>query len=201
MVICASVAINCTVKSPELKMPKLTAEIKKQIKALSKTDLEQIALKCTGRDKYWYEYVYVHFLNPEYGEEDLFEDYKLELDKLSLKSFPGRLESMRLTRLLKASNTLIRQFHRIGKKPHLEVELYLYALDMHFDTAAVHLGGHYQVYDNNIARTLKKVLTMIREKLHDDYLLEYRGRINGYLLTLHRLAPFNAIVKELPRAI
>lgn len=182
-------------------MPKLTAEIKKQIKGLSKPDLEQIALKCASRDKYWYEYIYVHFLNPEYGEQDIFEDYKLELDKLSQKSFPGRRESMRLTRLLRASNTLIRQFNRIVKKTHLEVELYLYALDIHFEISPSHLGGQYQVYDNNIARTVKKVIALIREKLHDDYLLEYGGKINGYLLTLHRLAPFNPIVRELPRQI
>ncbi len=182
-------------------MPKLTTEIKKQIKGLSKSDLEQIVLKCAGRDKYWYEYIYVHFLNPGYGEQDLFEDYKLELEKLSQKSFPGRRESMRLNRLLKASNTLIRQFHQIVKKPSLEVELYLHALDIHFEMSPSCLGGNYQVYDNNIARTLKKAIVLIREKLHDDYLLEYSGRINGYLLTLHRLAPFNPVVRELPRSI
>ncbi len=182
-------------------MPKLTAEIKKQIKGLPKADLEQIVLKSAGRDKYWYEYIYVHFLNPGYGEQDLFEDYKLELDKLSQKSFPGRHESMRLNRLLKASNTLIRQFHQIVKKTHLEVELYLHALDFHFEISPGHLGGRYQVYDNNVARTLKKVIAMTRDKLHDDYLLEYGGKINGYLLTLHRLAPFNPIVRELPRQI
>ena len=182
-------------------MPKLTADRKKEIKALSKTDLEKIVLKCAGRDKYWYEFIYVNFLNPEYGEQDLVEDYKLELDKLSQKSFPGKYESVRLTRLLKASNVLIKQFHMIVKKPHLEVELYLHSLDIHFEISPSRLGGHYQVYDNNIARTIKKVITMIEEKLHDDYLLEYSGKINGYLITLHRLSPFNPLVRELPRQI
>lgn len=182
-------------------MPKLSSDFKRQLKSLSSSDLEKIALKCAGRDRFCYEFILVNFLNPEYGEQDLFENYKSELDQLSNKTFAGRTESKRLAKLLKASNQLVRQFKLVVKKPNLEVELYLHALKIQFESLPQNINGRYQVYDNALARTLKKVIDLVADKLHEDYLLEYQGSINGYLLTLHRLAPFNPNVKVLPKMI
>jgi hypothetical protein len=182
-------------------MPKLTSDFKKQIKTLDFKDLEMIALKCASRDRFCYEYILVNFLNPEYGEQDLFEKYKLELDALSQKTFAGRTESKRLSKLLKASNQLVKQFKLVVKKANLEVELYLHLLEIQFEMLPQSISVRYQVYDNAIARTLKKVIDLVKEKLHEDYLLEYEGKINGYLLTLHRVAPYNTHVKELPKKL
>ena len=182
-------------------MPKLSSEFKRQVKLLTAGDLEKIVLKCAGRDRFAYEFILVNFLNPEYGEEDLFESYKKELDELSRKSFAGRTESKRLSKMLKASAQLVTQFKQVVKKPHLEVELYLHLLDLQFEMIPQNLHGRYQVYDNALARVLKKVLDLVQNKLHEDYLIEYRGKINGFLLTLQRLAPYNSNVKDLPGKI
>lgn len=179
-------------------MPKLSSESKKLIASLPKKELEQVVTKWAGRDKLFYEFLLVNFLDPDYGEQDLFAQYKIELDKLAVKSFTGRIESIRQAKLLKASAKTIATFRKTVKATHLEVELWLHVLDGQFEVAAQCLGGYYQVYDNVLARTVKKVIGLIQEKLHEDYFLEYQGRINGYLLTLHRLAPFNTVVRALP---
>lgn len=181
-------------------MPKLTGDFKKQVKALSKADLEKIVLKLAGADRYSHEYINVYFLNPDYGSQDLFEVYKAELEKLAEKNFTGNHPSKRLTKLMKASAQSIRQFRQVVKDPRLEAELTLCMLDIQFEMIPKSSGG-YQVYENGLARTLGKLIVLIKEKVHEDYFLEYQGRINGYLLTLHRLFPYNANVRELPRAI
>lgn len=179
-------------------MPKLTADQKRQIQHLPPEVKDKIILKWAGRDRLFFEFLYITYMNPDFGAEDLLEIYKEELRSLQSKVFPGRSEAMRRMRLLRTSLKLITQFKKTVKQPHLEVELYLHVLDFHFEKAEHYLGSGYYVYDNNIAKTVGKVIHMIQDKLHEDYLLEYKEKVNNYLTSLRRFSTFNTKVRELP---
>ena len=58
-------------------MPRLSTEIKEQIKNLSKDDLQQIVLKLASKEKVAYDYLWINYLNKENGEQELFEKTKI----------------------------------------------------------------------------------------------------------------------------
>ncbi len=179
-------------------MPRLTSETKKQIRELSRTDLENIVLKFAAKDKFLLSYLQVTYLNPEYGEADLFDETRESLEALFTKSFKGKTESMRRSRQLTACLKCIAGFTKIVRKPHLEVELLLFVLDEEFGSPPYPLSA---AYENRLARIAKKVIGLITTKVHEDYQLEYAGKVNGYLLTLHRTLPYNPVVRTLPHRI
>jgi len=182
-------------------MPKLTSEQKKQIRSLSPAEKESILLKWAGKDRLFFEFLYTNFLNPDFGDEDLFEKYRDELDRLKLKTFPGRSEPARMTRHLRAGLKIVGQFRKTVKKPQLELDLHLHLLDYHFESAGRTLARGYQVYSNVLIRAVGNVIKLVEEKLHEDYHLEYTDKINTYLQTLRRLLPNNPKVRELPRIL
>jgi len=178
-------------------MPKITSDFKKQVKELSKSDLEKIVLKFAGKDKFLWGFLQVYYLNPHSGAQELFEQTQEGLLILFEKPFKGKTEAMRRTRLITACLKYIADFTKIVKQPNLEAELIMQVLDYQFSLPSK-LGSHYQTYDNRIARTVKKLIDLILKKVHEDYHIEYAARVDGYLTLLHQRIPYNIIVSGLP---
>lgn len=72
-------------------MPKITTEIKNQIAALSKIDLEKLVIKMASKDKAIFDYLLVNYFEKETGENELFDKTKTDLDLLFSKSYKGLL--------------------------------------------------------------------------------------------------------------
>jgi len=54
-------------------MPRISAEMKKQIQLLSKQELEKLILKAASMDKGFHDYLLINHIDKEYGEKDLYE--------------------------------------------------------------------------------------------------------------------------------
>ena len=52
-------------------MPKISIEIKNQIAALSKNELEKIVIKMAAKDKVVFDYLLVNYLEKETGKNEL----------------------------------------------------------------------------------------------------------------------------------
>jgi len=59
-------------------MPKISKEIKEQIRVLSKKELEDIVIKLAS-NKENYDFLLVNYLDKESGEQDLFEEAKADM--------------------------------------------------------------------------------------------------------------------------
>lgn len=179
-------------------MPKITTEFKKQVSTLSRQDLEKVILKFAGRDKFLWGYLKVHYLNPEFGAQELFEETQEGLLLLFEKPFRGKTEAIRRARAITACLKYIDEFSKIVKQPHLDAQLIIQVLDHEFSLPSK-LGSRYQTYDNRVARTVKKLIELIRNKVHEDYHIEYADTIEHYLDQLHNQIPYNSVVAILPR--
>lgn len=178
-------------------MPKITVEFKKQVRELSKNDLEKVILKFAGKDKFLWGYLQVYYLNPQSGAQELFEQTQEGLLNLFEKPFKGKSEAMRRTRSVTACLKYIADFTKIVKQPHLEAELIMQVIDYQFSLPSK-LGSYYQTYDNRMARTVKKLIELVRNKVHEDYHLEYADKIDSYISLLRQKIPFNMVVNTLP---
>ena len=63
-------------------MPRISKEIREQIKSLSTSGLQQIVLKMASKEKVVYGFIRINFLDKENGEQDLFETAKADISIL-----------------------------------------------------------------------------------------------------------------------
>src|SRR5450755_4620861 len=104
-------------------MPKISPEIKKQITAISKAELEKIVMKMAAKDKTVFDYLLVNYLEKETGENELFEETKMDLDLLFRKSYKGFAKQLQLANMLSACMQRIKVFSGICKNKNLEADL------------------------------------------------------------------------------
>ncbi len=82
-------------------MPKLSADIRQQIKSLSKQDLETIVIKAASKNKEIYDYLLINYFDKENAEMDLFEEAKKDLDVLCSKSYRAYSTELKFKMMLK----------------------------------------------------------------------------------------------------
>lgn len=178
-------------------MPKITADFKKQVKQLSRTELETVLLKFAGRDKQLWGHLYIHYINPTFGVEELLEQTQEGLVTIFEKPYRGKTETIRRIRCITASLKYVAEFAKIVKQPELEVELLLQVVEYQLSLPSK-LGTHYQSYDNKVTRLIKKIIDLLDKKVHPDYHLEFAPRVNQALTYVRERVPYNTVLQKLP---
>lgn len=182
-------------------MPKLTKEIKEQIKALSANELFEIVLKFASKDKAVYDFIEVNYLNKESGEQQLYEKTLEDLDLLYSKRYKGYSDELKLANMLAAYIKRINEFTKVSKNKVLEAELLVTILDETFSESTDLLGTCFTQYDTKLAIIVKRLITLVTQNLHEDYRIEYIERINGFLEILHRKSNHIDTIYNLPKSI
>ena len=104
-------------------MPRLDKETKEQIKKLNHSDLQDIVLKLASKDKSVYDYILANYLDKEYGEKDLFEATKVDLEIIFQKKHKGYSEQLKVANMLGACIKRINEFTKISKNKVYEADL------------------------------------------------------------------------------
>jgi len=182
-------------------MPKITPEIKLQIQSLSKHELEKLVLIAAGKDKNFHDYLLINYIDKEYGEKDLFEKVKADLDILFCKSYKGFSEELQLANMISACVKRINLFSKVCKKKNLEVDLLMYVLEIPFSLTTNMFGTCFTKYDYKVGLLVKRVITLIEKKLHPDYKIEYQEKVNQYLTILHRTSKHIDFIYNMPKYI
>ena len=112
-------------------MSKVAAIISSQICTLSKKELEKLVLKAATKDKAFHDYLLVNYFDKEYGEQDLFDQAKEDLEKLFQKNYKGFAEELQLAEMLGACAKRITAFSKNCKNKHLEADLLMWSLKFH----------------------------------------------------------------------
>lgn len=181
-------------------MPKISKEIKEQIRVLSKKELEDIVIKLAS-NKENYDFLLVNYLDKESGEQDLFEEAKADIDLLSRKRYKGFSEQLQLANMLGACVKRINEFSKVSKKKNLEADLILHVLAIPFSYPTNMLGTCFTAYDYKTGMLLKRLITLVTKKLHEDYRIEYEDTINDYLNILHQTSNHIDTIYDLPKSI
>lgn len=182
-------------------MPRLDKETKERIKRLKHKDLQDIIISLASKEKTAYDYILLNYLDNEYGEQDLFEATKSDLEIIFRKRHKGFSEELQVANMLGARIKRINEFTKISENKVLEAELLLYILQVPFSLNTKMFGTCFTQYDTKVAMFVKRLITIVTKKIHEDYRIEYEDKINEYLQVLHTKSNHIDTVYNLPKAI
>ena len=167
-------------------MPKLNKQTIEEIRRLDCKVLQDIVIAHASKDKSFYNYVYVNYLDKETGEQDLFEKVKNELDYIFSKEQDGYVVQLRLANMLDDCIETVNEFSKVSKNKVLEADLLLYILDVAFEEPENVFGTCFAQFDRKVGIILRRLITIVTKKIHEDYRIEYVPKINEYVVKLKR---------------
>jgi len=182
-------------------MPRLPADIKEQIKNLSRNELEEIVLKSASKEQSVLDFITINYLDKETGERDLFEKTKTDLDIIFNKRYIGFVEQIRMAKMLPVAMKRVTEFTKVSKNKVLETDLILYVLIIPFSEDESIFGTCFTAFDSKVVQIVKRLITLVTTKLHPDYLADYQDTVNVYLKILHERSGFLDSVYFLPDKI
>jgi len=182
-------------------MPKLDKEYKTQISLLTNKEKDTIIFKYAARDKLIYNYIYVNYVDKEHGEQQLYDEAREDLKNLFFKGYKGYSQQLRMVNMMIACIKRINEFQKICIHKNLEADLLLLVLEEVFSFNAKQFGTYYRRFDTKAGSILKRLITLINSKLHDDYRIEYEDKINEYLESIHRTSYGIPVVDSLPKEL
>jgi hypothetical protein len=182
-------------------MPKLEPSIIEALEGLKTKELVKLITKAAAKDNNFYEYLFVNYNSNENAEQDLFDKYKSELDD-AFDSYSNRLNDLiRYAKILTRCNKLIIDFSKNCKNKTLELNLIIYVLDIPFRLDPLMFDTRYTNYNYRVALLVKKAITIITTKIHEDYRIEFIDKINNYLSILHKYSDHLDFVYDMPHSI
>jgi hypothetical protein len=154
-----------------------------------------------SKDKMVYDYIMINYLDKEFGEELLFEETKADLQKIFVKQYKGFTDQLRVANMLAACIKRINEFTKVSKNKVLEAELLVLVLEYPFSLPKDFFGTAFTQFDTKVATIVKRLITLVTKRLHEDLQLDYKDRINHYLEILHKYSQHNDTVYDLPEEI
>lgn len=180
-------------------MSKVASVISSQITNLSKKELEKLVLQAAAKNKSFHDYLLVNYFDKEYGEQDLFDDAKEDLEKLFKKNYKGFSQELQLAEMLGACAKRITAFAKICKNKNLEADLIMHVLDIPFSLPTSMFETCFTRYNYKVVLLLKRLINLVDTKMHEDYKIQYQPEINNYLNILHSTCSYLDYVNALPR--
>jgi ribosomal protein S13 len=182
-------------------MAKINEETKIAVKSLNKNELEKLVIKAASKDDSFYNYLLVNYVDKEFGEQDLYEKARIDIELLVIKSYKGYSEELQLANKLAACHKRINEFSKICKNKEFELNLIMQVLKIPFSLSTNLFCTCFTNYNYRVSLLLKKAISLLQNKLHQDYAIEYSKVINTYLETLHRTCNYLYCVSSLPHLI
>ena len=182
-------------------MAKVATVITTKIGELSKKELEKLVLKAAAKDKFFHDYLLVNYFEKEHGEQDLFEQAKAEIEILLHKNYKGFAEEIQLANMLGACAKRITEFSKICKNKSLEADLIMMVLEIPFSLSTNIFCTCFTAFNYKVVLLMKRIINLLQNKMHEDYQVQYREKINEYLTILHRTSDYLDYVNALPHDI
>ncbi len=174
--------------------------IQKQITSLSKGDLEKLVLKGMRSNKAYFEFVWVNYLDKEFGEEDFLSKGKSEVENLLLKSYRGRCDELRRAAAIDSCKKRIEELNKVARQKDKILELTLFVLEHNLVEYPDLAGTCFTKYDYAYYLLFKKGKTIFYS-LHEDIQHEFRDRLQKILSQLKRHSSHLDYVYDLPDKI
>lgn len=182
-------------------MAKINAIVKEEIGKLSKKDLEKLVVKAATMNKQFHDYLLVNYVDTELGEKDLYETCLADINFLYRKGYKGFSEELQLANMLAACNKRINEFAKVCKDKTLEMDLLMDVLKIPFSISTNSFTTCFTQYNYRVYLLVKKAITLLKTKLHEDYYIEYAPKLNEYLTILHRTSSHLDYIYDMPKQI
>lgn len=165
-------------------MPRLTPELKNKISLLTPEEMQKIIYRFAQSNKDMYDALVFEYLNSG-DDTELFEEAKEYID-MQLSYLSGGIIQKRLAKAIGASVKEINRFAKITKNKKLEADLLLFLLKNVFENYGNCFGSCWTAFDAKVGITTGRLFNLVKNKLHDDYRIEYRDELNGFIVKLKR---------------
>lgn len=175
--------------------------MKEAIGRLSKKDLEKLVLKAAYMNKQFRDYLLINYIDKEYGQQDLFEAANADLNLLYRKNYKGFSEELRMANMLAACNKRIVEFSKVCKNPSLQMDLIMAVLQVPFSLSPDYYRTCFSKFNYQVYLLVKKSITLLKTKLHEDYYIQYAPEINRYLAFLHEYSSHLDYVYAMPKTV
>lgn len=182
-------------------MSKIDSYLKQEVSRLSKKDLEKLVLKAASSNKTFYDYLLVNYGDKTNGEKELFEQAKQDLERLFRKSYKGFSDELRLANMLAACNKRINLFAKTCKDKSLILDLVMLTLEIPFSIVPNNFETCFTRFNQQVFYMVKEALTLLKNRLHEDYRIQYAPRLNEYLEILHRTSGHLDYIHTLPKTV
>lgn len=182
-------------------MAKINSLIKNNIETLEKKELQKLVLKAAAVSKQFHDYLLINYIDKEYGEQDLFEAAKSDLNMLYRKNYKGYSEELKVANMLASCNKRINEFGKVCKNKVLEMELIMDVLEIPFSMSTNSFITCFTKYNYRVYLLVKNAITLLKTKLHEDYHIDYAPKLNEYLTILHRTSSHLDYINTLPKYI
>ncbi len=182
-------------------MAKIDSFVKEEISRLSKTDLEKLVIKAASNNRQFHDYLIINYIDKVNGENELFEQTKKELEILFSKNYKGFSEELQLANMLATCNKKINEFAKVCKDKLLEMELIMLVLEIPFSMSTNHFTTCFTRYNQQVYLFIKKAITIFKNKLHEDFYIQFAPKLNEYLNVLHRTSNHLDYIHSLPISI
>ena len=182
-------------------MAKINVFVKEEIAKLSKKDLEKLVVKAASMNKQFHDYLMVNYVDTDLGEQDLYEECLADLNVLYRKGYKGFSEELQLANMLATCSKRINEFAKVCKNKTFEMNLILDVLEIPFSISTNSFGTCFTKYDYQVYLLVKKAITLLKTKVHEDFYIEYAPKLNEYLTILHRTSSHLDYIYSMPKQI
>lgn len=147
-----------------------------------------------------FEYVWINYLDKEYGRLDLYEQYLGDINGLLAKGYRGRSDQLRVAARIDACKKHLENFIKAGAEKDKALDLTLFVLE-HAAVGYPDMSGTcFTKYDYAYYMLFKKAKSLFYG-LHSDLQLDYRARLQAILSKLKRHSSHLNYVYDLAETI
>lgn len=178
-------------------MPTLDKEFKKHISSLPDSEKDRIIFRFARKYSDMFKILSYEYLEL-FTKEDMLEEAKEKIDEILASTTARRNIQRQLAVRIKRSVRVIKEVQTVTKNLVIVIDLHLYLIGKLLKKHQKSLGSRYTTFDSHLAITIRKTIGLIR-KLHQDYWLDYKEEMDGYLGIIRARSGHLERVAELPR--
>ncbi len=173
--------------------------LKPYIESLTSKQKDKLLYQLLKKDKLLVEQLYFKHLSTSEDLDERYEDFLEEVKQVLLASYRAKSDELAVAKGIGEAKKVINRFTKVDKRPEKEAKLLMLILDAVFKPGnPARLGTCWTKYDLTVAQTLKRLITIIKNKLHEDYLMNFKPEVDKYLIRIKSASSFNDIVYDLP---
>jgi len=173
--------------------------LKPYLESLTARQQEKLLYQLLKKDKILIEQLYFKHLSTPEKLDERYADFEEELKHALFISYRAKSDELAVAKAIGEAKKVINRFTKVDRRPEKEAELLILILDAIFEPGnPARLGTCWTKYDLTVAQTLKRLLTIIRNKLHEDYLLDFKPKLNMYLTKVKSTSGFHDFIYDLP---
>lgn len=179
-------------------MPKISKEFKKEIIKIPISELQKLVIELARKSQEVYDLVDVRFINHQNADDDLYNETK-EMIAFEMEFIGSRgAIQKQIAKSIAKSVEGINHYAKVTKNKVNEAELLLYLLEITYKSYDGELGTCWTAFDSKLAITTRRLLTLVKKNLHEDYFVEYEAPLNRFLAILHSKCDHIDFVYNLP---